>query len=152
MSRSNHASCVLQPYVSFISKLCITGAPTYGLAVLVESFQSTPSIETLLPTMLIAKSTNSPSVDEPLSTYGGLFADQAIMLLRRFYVQENSKGMAVVPATSKMLLTDRFSPKTEAQERSTTQCRNSADFSIIPIASPQHPIGLDTQAGMEKYR
>ena len=32
------------------------------------------------------------SVDPPYPVYGGLFREEAIMLLRRFYVQENEKG------------------------------------------------------------
>jgi tRNA-specific adenosine deaminase 2 len=31
-------------------------------------------------------------VDPPYPVYGGLFREEAIMLLRRFYVQENDKG------------------------------------------------------------
>ena len=31
-------------------------------------------------------------VDAPFPVYGGLFREEAIMLLRRFYVQENDKG------------------------------------------------------------
>ncbi len=34
----------------------------------------------------------SPSVDPPYPVYGGVFAEQAIALLRRFYEQENDKG------------------------------------------------------------
>ena len=33
------------------------------------------------------------SVDPPFAVYGGIFKEEAIMLLRRFYVQENEKGM-----------------------------------------------------------
>ena len=33
------------------------------------------------------------SVDPPYPVYGGLFREEAIMLLRRFYVQENEKGL-----------------------------------------------------------
>lgn len=32
------------------------------------------------------------SMDPPFEVYGGLFREEAIMLLRRFYVQENGKG------------------------------------------------------------
>lgn len=32
------------------------------------------------------------SVDRPFPVFGGLFREEAIMLLRRFYVQENDKG------------------------------------------------------------
>jgi tRNA-specific adenosine deaminase 2 len=31
-------------------------------------------------------------VDKPYPVYGGIFREEAIMLLRRFYVQENEKG------------------------------------------------------------
>lgn len=34
----------------------------------------------------------SPSIDPPYPVYGGLFEKEAIMLLRRFYIQENEKG------------------------------------------------------------
>jgi tRNA-specific adenosine deaminase 2 len=35
---------------------------------------------------------SDPSVDLPYPVYGGLFREEAIMLLRKFYVQENNKG------------------------------------------------------------
>ncbi|OJD39953.1 trna specific adenosine deaminase [Diplodia corticola] len=34
----------------------------------------------------------SPSVDKPYPVYGGIFREDAIMLLRKFYVQENVKA------------------------------------------------------------
>lgn len=34
----------------------------------------------------------SPSVEPAYPIYGGIFREEAIMLLRRFYVQENEKG------------------------------------------------------------
>ena len=34
----------------------------------------------------------SPGVDPPYQIYGGIYREEAIMLLRRFYVQENEKG------------------------------------------------------------
>ena len=37
-----------------------------------------------------------PGVDQPFPAYGGLFREEAIMLLRRFYVQENGKGTSVL--------------------------------------------------------
>lgn len=36
----------------------------------------------------------SPGVNRPFETQGGIFRDEAIMLLRRFYVQENERGMS----------------------------------------------------------
>ena len=35
---------------------------------------------------------DSPGVDCTFGGYGGLFREEAIMLLRRFYIQENEKG------------------------------------------------------------
>jgi hypothetical protein len=35
---------------------------------------------------------HSLSIDPPYPVYGGLFEKEAIMLLRRFYIQENEKG------------------------------------------------------------
>ena len=37
---------------------------------------------------------NSPSIDPPYPVYGGIYREEAIMLLRRFYVQENDKGLS----------------------------------------------------------
>jgi len=34
----------------------------------------------------------SPGIDPPYPVYSGLFHKEAIMLLRRFYIQENEKG------------------------------------------------------------
>lgn len=34
----------------------------------------------------------SSSIDPPYPVYSGLFEKEAIMLLRRFYIQENEKG------------------------------------------------------------
>jgi tRNA-specific adenosine deaminase 2 len=35
---------------------------------------------------------DSPSIDPTYPVYGGLFRQEAVMLLRRFYIQENEKG------------------------------------------------------------
>ncbi|KAF6235027.1 hypothetical protein HO173_006654 [Letharia columbiana] len=48
---------------------------------------------------------SDPSVDEPFPAYGGLFRDQAIMLLRRFYVQENGKAPEPKPKKDRQLNT-----------------------------------------------
>lgn len=37
-------------------------------------------------------SMSSPDVDRPFAAHGGLLREEAIMLLRRFYIQENQKG------------------------------------------------------------
>jgi tRNA-specific adenosine deaminase 2 len=41
---------------------------------------------------VLIKCSSSPSVDAPMSVYGGIFREEAIMLLRKFYVQENEKA------------------------------------------------------------
>ena len=40
---------------------------------------------------------HSPSVDKPYPVVGGIFREEAIMLLRKFYVQENEKGKPKSP-------------------------------------------------------
>jgi tRNA-specific adenosine deaminase 2 len=40
-------------------------------------------------------------VDKPYPVYGGIFREEAIMLLRRFYVQENEKGKLVMTVSDK---------------------------------------------------
>jgi tRNA-specific adenosine deaminase 2 len=62
-------------------------------------------------------------VDPPYPVYGGLFREEAIMLLRRFYVQENDKGELMVLSWSfdewngrEMLTTDLRSSGAQAKE------------------------------------
>ena len=50
------------------------------------------SIETPYPIQGSVADRHSQSIDSPYSVYGGIFRDEAIMLLRRFYVQENERG------------------------------------------------------------
>ena len=37
----------------------------------------------------------SKNVDPPYPVFGGLFQHEAIMLLRRFYIQENENGACI---------------------------------------------------------
>ena len=48
-------------------------------------------IKRILESILI--SLRSPALGPPYSVYGGIYREEAIMLLRRFYVQENEKGI-----------------------------------------------------------
>lgn len=56
----------------------------------------------------------SPGVNRPFEAQGGLFRDEAIMLLRRFYVQENERGVCFyffltsIPRRSPPLFFGRF--------------------------------------------
>jgi tRNA-specific adenosine deaminase 2 len=36
---------------------------------------------------------SSPNIEPPYKIFGGIYRAEAIMLLRRFYVQENEKGL-----------------------------------------------------------
>lgn len=68
----------------------------------------------------------SPALDRPYPVFGGIFREEAIMLLRRFYVQENEKG---IPATSSLFqasLTDCCSTRTIEEEESRAQDGNYA--------------------------
>jgi hypothetical protein len=38
----------------------------------------------------------SPNIEPPYKIFGGIYRAEAIMLLRRFYVQENEKGLCFV--------------------------------------------------------
>ncbi|KNG85783.1 cytidine and deoxycytidylate deaminase zinc-binding domain protein, partial [Aspergillus nomiae NRRL 13137] len=45
------------------------------------------------------------SIDPPYPVYGGLFSKEAVMLLRRFYIQENEKAPKPRPKKSRELNT-----------------------------------------------
>lgn len=49
---------------------------------------------------------SDPSVDPPYPVYGGLFREEAIMLLRKFYVQENNKAPDPKPKKNRELKTE----------------------------------------------
>jgi hypothetical protein len=80
-----------------------------GLEALEEFFHYTPSqypLKNSDPANLIGY---SPSIDPPYPVYGGLFEKEAIMLLRRFYIQENEKGRGSITHTPKVDLLIPFS-------------------------------------------
>jgi len=49
---------------------------------------------------------SDPSIDPPYPVYGGIFREEAIMLLRRFYVQENDKAPEPKPKKNRELKTE----------------------------------------------
>ncbi|KAK4893504.1 tRNA(adenine34) deaminase [Elasticomyces elasticus] len=49
---------------------------------------------------------SDPAVDPPYPVYGGLFREEAIMLLRKFYVQENAKAPDPKPKKNRELKTE----------------------------------------------
>jgi len=50
----------------------------------------------------------SPSIDPPYPVYGGIFREEAIMLLRKFYVQENEKAPEPKQKKNRELKTEIF--------------------------------------------
>lgn len=48
----------------------------------------------------------SPSIDPPYPVYGGIYREEAIMLLRKFYVQENEKAPEPKQKKNRELKTD----------------------------------------------
>ncbi|MCJ1477209.1 tRNA(adenine34) deaminase [Lambiella insularis] len=46
---------------------------------------------------------SDPSIDSPYPVYGGLFRKEAILLLRRFYVQQNEKAPEPRPKKNRVL-------------------------------------------------
>nr|OQO24841.1 hypothetical protein B0A51_10328 [Rachicladosporium sp. CCFEE 5018] len=95
-------------------------------------------------------------VDPPFPVYGGLFREEAIMLLRRFYVQENDKAPEPKPKKNRELKTEilpiemlspngkplpngtsmLLSPKSEARTTIT------ATIETPPILSPMSEISM----------
>ncbi|KAF2473192.1 cytidine deaminase-like protein [Lindgomyces ingoldianus] len=49
---------------------------------------------------------SDPSVDKPYPVYGGIFREEAILLLRKFYIQENEKAPEPTKKRTRELKTD----------------------------------------------
>lgn len=74
----------VEPCIMCASALRQYGVRTVYFGCLNDRFGGTGGVMTV---------NQDPGVDPPFNVYGGLFREEAIMLLRRFYVQENEKGM-----------------------------------------------------------
>jgi len=72
-------------------------ARTIDLVVPVVSCPSTPSMFVDFHALGPDDELNSPNFDPPYPAYGGIYREEAIMLLRRFYVQQNEKGRSRRP-------------------------------------------------------
>lgn len=75
---------------------------------------------------MLMRTDDSPSVDAPYPVYGGLFREEAIMLLRRFYVQENDKGKSVEHVYIFLADAAMYSTNAAAQEAQGTQDGHSS--------------------------
>ena len=96
----NHVLCVLLLSANTRSKLYITDAVTTA-SVVQEEFcrfilSMTEGFLHKVSTSSIADDC-SPGINPPYAVQGGLFREEAIMLLRRFYVQQNDKGEMYKP-------------------------------------------------------
>lgn len=62
---------------------------------------------------------NSSVIDPPYPVYSGLFHKEAIMLLRRFYIQENEKGICLLYQTCEffLLMPKSTQASTEKEQR-----------------------------------
>ena len=71
----------------------------------------------------------SAGVDPPFAVHGGIFREEAIMLLRRFYVQENQKGMSTHERTGveKADINQAPEPKTKKNRELKTE--------IVPLSA-----------------
>ena len=69
-------------------------------------------------------------IDPPYPVYGGLFREEAIMLLRRFYVQENDKGtMILLSIFNVSLLTPLAAPAPEPKPKKNRELKTE----ILPV-------------------
>ncbi len=75
---------------------------------------------------------NSPSVDKPYPVTGGIFREEAIMLLRKFYVQENEKAPEPKQKKTRELKTEIL-PMDVHQPKSTPSPALSAPFAAVPV-------------------
>lgn len=73
----------VEPCIMCASALRQYGIRTVYFGCLNDRFGGTGGVMTI---------NQDPGVDRPFGVFGGLFREEAIMLLRRFYVQENEKG------------------------------------------------------------
>jgi hypothetical protein len=84
------------------SGLCTLGAGMSGLeaqAAYLQYMRSKLFFAVSFSNILIG---HSLGVDKPYPVVGGIFREEAIMLLRKFYVQENEKGQPnhLIPHTT----------------------------------------------------
>ena len=80
-------------------------------------------------------------VDPPYPVYGGLFREEAIMLLRRFYVQENDKGefLALICYFWSRRLTVNLQRRSPSQRRTASSRRRSC-LSVFLLEATLRPI------------
>jgi tRNA-specific adenosine deaminase 2 len=83
---------------------------------------------------------HSPSVDKPYPVTGGIFREEAIMLLRKFYVQENEKAPEPKQKKTRELKTeilpmDVHQPKSTPSPAIRTAASSASTGSIPTLSS-----------------
>jgi hypothetical protein len=80
-------------------------------------------------------------VDPPYPVYGGLFREEAIMLLRRFYVQENDKGefSAVICDFERMSRLTAYSQRRSRSQRRTASSRRRSCLLVCRLEATLRP-------------
>lgn len=103
-------------FVSTRFERCTTDVPTTGLEALAEC---SPYIQSIVAvsSMWLLLTSHSPGVDSPYPAVGGIYRDESIMLLRRFYVQENEKGRVLFPVDHFMLAILIFSQRLNRSQK-----------------------------------
>lgn len=66
--------------------------------------------------------------------YGGLFQKEAIMLLRRFYIQENEKGQRLNRVTLEPMLTFLIAPNPRPKKNRELNTRFEDEEVLPPIS------------------
>jgi hypothetical protein len=96
-SLSSHALCVLVLFVNSGSEMCSSGVPMNDSAGVDLFFASTkckhPPKAFLFLSFAVAY--NREDGELAFQTFPGIFREEAIMLLRDFYMQENHNGISM---------------------------------------------------------
>ena len=98
MSLLSHALCVLALFGSWESEMSSLGVPMNDLAVVGLSSASTKCTPPLLSNslfslfLLLCSTYDREDGELAFQTFPGIFREEAIMLLRDFYMQENQNG------------------------------------------------------------
>ncbi|KAL9096669.1 MAG: hypothetical protein Q9165_001157 [Trypethelium subeluteriae] len=86
---------------------------------------------------------SDPANIPPYKVYGGLYRDEAIMLLRRFYVQENEKAPNPAAKKGRLLKTD-IPPLLKTDLPALEDISASANASASPMAKTEAEMKSET--------
>jgi tRNA-specific adenosine deaminase 2 len=100
---------------------------------------------------------SDPGVDKPYPVYGGIFREEAIMLLRRFYVQENEKGESFMTSLDSeyvrsLLIYVYPSTRAQAKEEPGAQDRNPARADFARTGAGRACFGHSTEQSLRHLK